>query len=201
MRGIAKFILGCAAALSFSAAHAATHAYTGVFTAGALDGCCYGAPPPGATLSLDLTVVGAPYQLGSIVGFTAKTGSPSAQFSGLDAVYYGDGVDVVVSSSTHNDYWLVTEYNVWCFYCEVGPPSDTIYGVSATLYSGPEPVIYPGCGGLCGATGPEIETGFVGKAPTGVPEPADWALWVAGLGGLGAALRTRRHFSVTTART
>jgi len=39
----------------------------------------------------------------------------------------------------------------------------------------------------------------VGALPSGVPEPATWALMAIGLGGLGAAIRARRALAATVA--
>jgi len=174
--------------LSVGAASASTYDFTGVFTSGAIDGCCsLPAPTPASadTLSGTLTYTGVPNQAGSITGQTAIIGNPSLSFTTVSSIYYGDGFDIVIAASTSDGYWLTTEYSVWCYYCGEGStPTNTIYGVSATLSTGPEPTAYDGCGGACGTSGPVFEGTFVERVAA-VPEPSTWATMMLGFGGIG----------------
>jgi hypothetical protein len=110
------------------------------------------------------------------------SGNPALSFTTISNFIYGDGYDIVVSQSTSGSYWLVTGYGVWCYYCEGPPVTDNIYGFSATLYSGVEPSILPGCGGYCAPVGTMVETGFVASA---TPLPPTWLMLLTGFVGFG----------------
>ena len=58
---------------------------------------------------------------------------------------------------------------------------------SATAHPGPFVVLTGDA--TCSATGDPPFTGILTVTPAAVPEPADWALIIAGLGGVGLALR------------
>jgi hypothetical protein len=189
-------ITAFAIALSTGAANANVFTFSGVFTEGPVSGCCFTAPPAPAsadTVSGHLTYTGTPIQ---ITGQTATTGNPSLNFTSVSTVFYGDGYDIVIAPSTTGGYWLTTEYAVWCFYCGEGPATDLIYGVSATLSSGAEPTIYFGCGGVCGTSGPVVETGLnvaSSSITAGVPEPSTWAMLLLGFAGIGFIGYRRRN--------
>ncbi len=107
------------------------------------------------------------------IGLTASATALSFNFSDPTAVFLIQGTTYGFSSG----------YQYFCFQANSGP---CITGET----------IVPGYYAVDGVQA----TGFTGTVPlNGAPEPATWAMMLVGLGGMGAALRSRRRMATASA--
>ncbi len=159
-----------ASAASFTWSYAGTHGYvvsgSGTLTATSLGGGAY------AVTSISGTRNGV-----AITGLTDYAGDDNQVYTTFPSLDY-PGLAFLVGGSAFNVYYDTTDGPAspgdpyacgFAGYCEIGP------GVPGTSgLDGPDPI------------------NPIAFTLTPVPEPATWALMLAGFGGLGVALRRRR---------